>query len=144
MSIPADFRRVIEADDPDWAPGLPTHARLIYGDHLKNRLEVVTLRGFNKLMQTSAAMEPGEKQRWFNQYMIVQSEPLKIDKDGRIILSQRLREKLDVIEGDLMLRGTVDQFEIWNADAYRAKYSRASEEFLADKGEDFDPRTLAL
>ncbi|MDG1769388.1 MAG: MraZ N-terminal domain containing protein, partial [Yoonia sp.] len=38
MSIPADFRRVLESQDPDWTDGLNPRMYLLYGDHLKKEL----------------------------------------------------------------------------------------------------------
>ena len=39
MSIPADFRRVLESQDPDWTDGLTPRMYLLYGEHLKKELQ---------------------------------------------------------------------------------------------------------
>ena len=44
MSVPADFRRVLEAGDPDWTTGLQVGLYVIYGDHLKDSLHVYCQR----------------------------------------------------------------------------------------------------
>ena len=43
MSIPADFRRVLEGGDPDWTAGLFPRMYLLYGDHLVNKLHAYTV-----------------------------------------------------------------------------------------------------
>ena len=44
MSIPADFRRVLESQDPDWTDGLNPRMYLLYGDHLKKELHLHSQR----------------------------------------------------------------------------------------------------
>jgi len=60
MSIPADFRRVLESQDPEWTEGLNPRMYLLYGEHLKQELHVYTVAEFGKLVDQINAMPKGE------------------------------------------------------------------------------------
>ncbi len=49
MSIPADFRRVLEAGDPT-GPRAAPRMYLLYGDHLKNYLAGYTIEAFTEVV----------------------------------------------------------------------------------------------
>jgi MraZ protein len=143
MSIPADFRRVLEAGDPEWAPGLPIRCQIVYGDHLFERLQVYSVVEFEKIMTRIETTPDSNKDKAnITHLMITQSEPLTVDKDGRTVLPIRHREKLGMTEGDLSFRGCLSYFELWPAESYKEKVSAPSKEFLADKGENFNPMSL--
>jgi len=54
MSIPADFRRVLEAGDPAWNPGQSPRMYLLYGDHLRNQLQGYTVAEFDAVIKEIA------------------------------------------------------------------------------------------
>ena len=60
MSVPADFRRVLEAGDPEWTTGLQAGLYLLYGDHLKEPLHAYTVEEFRKTMADINAMPKGD------------------------------------------------------------------------------------
>jgi MraZ protein len=141
MSIPAELRRVLESGDPSHAPGEPTICYLVYGDHLTESLEVYSVDEYEKLVAAIDEMDDDDEEKEFvTQYMIAQVQTLSVDKDGRVVLPLKRREKLGVPEGELMLRGKLDHFEIWKADRYEVTVKSRSENFLASKGANYNPR----
>jgi MraZ protein len=44
VSIPAPFRRVIEASDPNWREGLRPNIVIVFGGKNQNWLEVYTIK----------------------------------------------------------------------------------------------------
>ncbi len=143
MSVPADFRRVLEAADPDWKPGGPCRCQVVYGDHLEERLQVYSLVEYDKVMARIEEMPDSDSNKdVITHLMITQSEPLTVDKDGRTVLPLKRREKLGVTEGELSFRGRLSHFEIWKAESYSEEVSAPIKEFLADKPKNFNPLSL--
>ena len=48
VSIPAHFRRVLEAGDPSWSEGKAPEFVIVYGDHRRNFLECFTIDAANE------------------------------------------------------------------------------------------------
>lgn len=143
MSIPADFRRVLESGDPAWSSGQPMQCQVIYGDHLKGRVQVYTAKEFKKVVTRIQEMPDSDPNKdAIIHLMVTQSEPLTVDKDGRAVLTQKHREKLEIDAGMLSFRGRITHFEIWRNDNYKEKVKAPVEEFLAGKSENFNPLSL--
>ncbi|ARO14928.1 RsmH methytransferase inhibitor [Ketogulonicigenium robustum] len=143
MSIPADFRRVLEGHDPDWAPGANPGLYLLYGEHLKNCLHVYTVAAFRQIAQGIQAMPQGAPQRRIASRLILgQSVRLDVDKDGRVVMPADQRAKLGIAEGEVRFTGAGDHFEIWENQTFANTIAAEVEAFLAAQGEDFDPLSL--
>lgn len=143
MSIPADFRRVLEAGDPDWSQGLPMQCQVVYGDHLHGRVQVYTALEYAKVVDRIENMpDSDENKDAIIHLMVTQSEPLTVDKDGRAVLALKHREKLEITEGMLSFRGRITHFEIWRNENYKEKVKAPVEEFLAGRSENFNPLSL--
>lgn len=143
MSIPADFRRVLESGDPEWNPGQNARMYLLYGDHLKDQLHGYTVSEFDDVMAMIKSLPRGsEKKRRLSKYFIGRSIRLEIDKDGRTVMPIRQREKLGVDDSELYFQGMGDHFEIWKAETHKAKVGDADDLWLAEQGDDFDVLSL--
>jgi MraZ protein len=147
MSIPSDFRRVLEANDPAWTEGLNPSLYLLYGDHLKDRLEAYTVGAFDEVARQIMAIKPRTAEenlrKQMSQRMILgQSVRLEVDRDGRIVMPIRQRQKLGLTEGEVVFSGAGDHFEIWAAKTYEDKVAAETRAFLEAQGEGFDPMTL--
>ena len=142
VSIPAPFRRVIEASDPDWAPGNRPNIVIVYGDARQDWLEVYTMRAIEEIDAQIEDMQRGSPERlWLEELMHGQSMETQIDDDGRLVLPQKLREKIG-LTSEAFFISAGDYFKIWKPETYAEKSgSRAAR--LADQyPEDFDPRSL--
>jgi len=104
MSIPADFRRVLEAGDPEWAPGLSPRIRS----------SCWTSRPCQLLPRGSA------NKKKLSRLIIGQSIKLDVDKDGRTVMPIKQRQKLGLTDGELTFSGLGDHFEIWKAETFSA------------------------
>lgn len=143
MSIPADFRRVLEAGDPDWAPGLSPRMYLLYGDHLKNELHGYTVEEFSAVIAQINAMKRGSpNKKKLSHLYIGQSIKLDVDKDGRTVMPIKQREKLGLKDGELYFRGVGDHFEIWKSETFTEEVGANLMDWLDEQGEDFDPLSL--
>lgn len=144
MSIPADFRKVLEASDPEAAVRGSTALQINYGDHLKGHLAAYTRSTFLEMAAEIQAIRPKtkEEKRYKDeaQHLILrQSQPLEVDKDGRTVMTQRLREKLGIPEGDVMFAGSGDHFQIWSAEVYDARVGAPMRSFAEAQEDGYDP-----
>jgi MraZ protein len=147
MSIPSDFRRVLEANDPAWTDGLNPSLHLLYGEHLKDRLQAYTVAAFNEVAQQIMAIKPKTPEenlrKTMSQRLILgQSVRLEVDRDGRIVMPIRQRQKLGLTEGEVIFSGAGDHFEIWAAATYQDKVAAEMRAYLDAQPEGFDPMTL--
>jgi MraZ protein len=134
VSVPAAFRRIIEAGDSGFSapdPG-PARARfiIVYGG-AQSYLECYTLEGMKRIERQIARMQPGSPQRkYLERNMLTRSLVAEIDDDGRIVLSQKLREKIGLgCEGgaESVFAGALDKFQVWNRPAYDAQAAEEDE-----------------
>ena len=118
VSIPADFRRVLEAGDPEWKSGEQPKFVLNYGNQKGKCIEGHTLTSMNAVMQETLALaRDSEERRKRARAMAAQSEPMKVDPNGRIVLSERVREQFGISDKAIFV-GMFDTFEIWDPEAY--------------------------
>ncbi len=143
MSIPADFRRVLEAGDPDYPEKNPL-ARLVvlYGPHLKNCLHAYTIEDMADIEAAIRALPRGSERRKRASKMILgKSWETEVDRDGRIVLPKARREQIG-LEGSATMAAMGDHFEIWNTATYQAEEGAEIEDYLANMPEGFDPLSL--
>lgn len=144
MSVPAPFRRVLEANDPNWTNELGVKMYVNYGKHLKQNLRVYSVKAMQRIAARIDTLPEGSK-LWIqlNRLYLGQSDEVTMDRDGRIVLPQRLREKLGVAESaELTLMGIGQYFEIWEQDMFDNTVDPEQDEFLEDLGEGVDPLSL--
>ncbi len=138
VSIPASFRRVLEAGDPSWTEGLTPNLVIVYGDGRRKYLEAYTIDAMNEVDAKIRKMPRGSKKRRALQRLYNgQAYPCNVDETGRVVLPPRLRAKLKIKPGetgDAYFIGNGDTFEIWNKGLFEEE---AYGDLSAD--EDFDP-----
>ena len=123
VSVPAPFRRVLEEGDPDWTEGLNPTLVLIYGMPSGNCIEGYTVAGANRLDDKVSRLPQFGKQRLALERLLnTQSVFVQVDENGRIVLTQRLREMFG-LETEAYFAGMGERFQIWAPDAYRADMS---------------------
>ena len=143
MSIPADFRRVLEAGDPEWTPGLSPRMYLLYGDHLKNQLHGYTVNEFNAVVAQINALPRGSAdKKKLSRLIIGQSIKLDVDKDGRTVMPIKQRQKLGLTDGELIFSGLGDHFEIWKAETFSKVVADDLSGWLAEQEDGYDPLIL--
>ncbi len=142
VSIPARFRRVLEAGDPDWTDGLNPNLVIVYGDKSRNYLECFTMEAIDEVDRRIARMQRGSKpRRMLERIFNGLSFPTSVDETGRIVLPAKLRQKIG-LEKEAYFIATGDTFQIWKPETFDETEAPSTEEWLEEMPEDFDPLTL--
>jgi len=120
LSIPAEFRRELEQGDPKWESGKNASMYIVYGDHRRNYLEVLTIQNLMENLRTISKKPRSAKREELQTLFASQTTQATLDETGRIVLSAKLREKLG-IDGAAAVIGKGETFEIWKPETYAAK-----------------------
>lgn len=118
VSIPADYRAVLRQADPNWSENKLPEFKIVYGDHRRNFLECFTIEAAQEVSARIAALPRGSverraAERTFNGQAIMAT----VDNTGRIVLPQKLRDKLN-IEDEAYFIAMSDTFQIWKPETY--------------------------
>ena len=130
VSIPASFRRVIEAGDPEWTDGLPPRLIIVYGGATRDYLEGFTVQAMDEVDEKIAKHPRGSARRKAMERLYsAQSLETEVDNTGRIVLPAKLRDKLG-LEGMARFVASGDTFEIWHPDRYDTMIEQEIDEEL--------------
>lgn len=139
VSIPASFRRVLEAGDPNWKSGENPELVIVYGDHRRNYLECYTMDAIDEVDAKIDALGRGTMERKMLQRLFHgQSFPTNVDETGRLVLPAKLRQKIG-LEGEAFFIAAGDTFQIWKPETYETEEKAREEEWLDELPDDFDP-----
>lgn len=139
ISIPASFRRVLEASDPNWTDGLSPELVIVYGDHRRNYLECYTIEAIEEVDAKIDALPRGSMERKMLQRLFHgQSFPTTVDETGRLVLPAKLRQKID-LDNEAFFIAAGDTFQIWKPETYESEELARTEEWLDELPDDFDP-----
>ncbi len=142
MSIPADFRRILEQGDPNFPGNAAPRMVVLHGPHLRHSLHAYTIAAMSEIEAGIQKLPRGSPERKRAARLILgNSWETEVDKDGRIVLPQRLRQKIG-LEGEANFVAMGDYFEIWNAATYDEIEGAALDALLDEMPEDFDPLSL--
>ena len=141
ISIPAAFRRILEADDPQPSDTARPRLYMVYGGKARNFVECYSKRGADQLAADIEAMDMGSPERVrAERDLISRSVMVEIEPDGRIVLPGKVREKMG-FAGDLpaaaeaAFAGFTNRFRLYRREVYEA-------ELAEDEDDDIDPLTL--
>lgn len=141
VSIPAAFRAVLNADDPQKGEKGGARLYMVYGGKSRNFVECYSKQGADRLAEDIEAMDMGSPERVrAERDLISRSVMVEIDADGRIVLPQRVREKMG-FAGDLAadseaaFAGFTNRFRLYRREVYEA-------ELEAEDDDDIDPLAL--
>ena len=142
VSIPALFRRVIEANDPDWTEGLAPEIIIVHGDHRRKYLECYTVAAMQEVDDKIAAIPRGtRRRRMLEQMFQAKSFHTSVDETGRLVLPARLRQQIG-LEGEAVFTAAGDTFQIWKPETYEAERLAETAAWLDALPEDVDPLVL--
>ncbi len=143
MSIPAAFRRILEAEDPASAEFPRARVYMVYGGKHRNFVECYSKAGADALAAKIEAMELGSPARdRAERDLISRSVMVEIEPDGRIVLPAKVRAKMGFVGDDLAkgdeaaFAGFTNRFKLFRRDVYDAE--------LADEDDDDGVDPLAL
>ena len=139
VSIPASFRRVLEASDPSWETGKTPELVIVYGDHRRNYLECYTIEAIEEVDAKIDRLPRGSVQRKMLSTLFQgQSLPTSVDETGRLVLPAKLRQKIG-LEDEAFFIAAGDTFQIWKPDTYEAEELSRTEAWLEELPDDVDP-----
>jgi MraZ protein len=120
VSVPAAFRRVLEEGDPDWTGGQNPNLVLVYGGPGGKCLEGYSIDGIAAIdAKISRLPTFSKKRKALERWLNTQSVFVQLDDTGRIVLSARLREMMD-IDAEAVFAGMGQKFEVWAPEGYAA------------------------
>ena len=142
VSIPAAFRAVLNADDPQKGEKGGARLYMVYGGKSRNFVECYSKQGADRLAEDIESMELGSKERTrAERDLISRSVMVEVDGEGRIVLPPQVREKMgfhgdDLAEGgEAAFAGFTNRFRLYRREVYEA-------ELEAEDDDDIDPLTL--
>lgn len=101
-----------------------------------HKLECLTVMPpdvFREIGEKSESKVPQAQYRTFMRHFYAQARQVSIDKQGRLLLPDDYCKRVS-LQGDVMLAGSSDRFEIWNPanwekfrDAAKATYAEVAE-----------------
>ena len=139
VSIPASFRRVLEASDPNWTSGSNPELVIVYGDHRRNFLECYTIEAIEEVDEKIDRLPRGSVQRKMLSTLFQgQSLPTSVDETGRLVLPAKLRQKIDLGDEAFFIAAG-DTFQIWKPETYEAEELSRTEAWLDELPQDVDP-----
>ncbi|ETX26809.1 division/cell wall cluster transcriptional repressor MraZ [Roseivivax isoporae] len=138
VSIPANFRRVIQDLDPGYVEGKNPEFVIVYGGSTRNYLECFTIKAIEEVDLKIEALPRGSVERKMLERMFNgQAQDSWVDDTGRIVLSAKLREKVGITDEAFFI-ASGDTFQIWNPDTYEAE-QEAVEKWFDELPDDVDP-----
>lgn len=142
MSIPADYRRELEQNDATWSEGQRQKITVVYGPAKQTYLECYTADDFRKVAQDIAAMPRGSMERRILERLVLGAAfQTEIDPDGRLVLPQKIREKIG-LETEAKYIGGGETFQIWKPETFEIEDQARNDAWLEQFPEDFDVLTL--
>lgn len=125
VSIPAAFRRILEAEDVTNAESRP-RVYMVYGGKSRNFVECYSRAGADALAAQINTMELGSAERdRAERDLISRSVMVEIEPDGRIVLPQKVRAKMgfgpDEATGEAAFAGHTNRFKLYRREIYDAE-----------------------
>ncbi|MGG7564793.1 division/cell wall cluster transcriptional repressor MraZ [Rhodovulum sp. DZ06] len=126
VSVPADFRRELEAE------GVPMALRLVPNMDKEPCIDGYSLPYLKKIRKKIRRLQPGSAARKNLEHLFgARMEVLPVDPAGRVVLPAHLREAY-AASGQVAFVGADQTFQIWAADDWAAECARRDEAALDD------------
>ncbi|MGB4826206.1 MAG: division/cell wall cluster transcriptional repressor MraZ [Paracoccaceae bacterium] len=128
VSIPAAFRRILDADDAQKGDKGGTRLYMVYGGASRRFVECYSKAGADALAVRIDNMELGSEDREESERdLITRSVMVEIEPDGRIVLPPKVREKMGFLGDDLssgaesVFAGSSNRFKLFRREVYEAE-----------------------
>ncbi|WP_246594711.1 division/cell wall cluster transcriptional repressor MraZ [Mameliella sediminis] len=139
MSIPADFRRVLEANDPAWDPESKDHANpelvMVFGDARNPFLECYTVEEMERIEARIDRMKSGERKKYMIKVYSSGATTTTVDHTGRIVIPAKLRARYG-IGAEAYAVANLNKFQIWASERYVPTDSLEEDDMPEDLPED--------
>ncbi|MCB1389768.1 MAG: cell division/cell wall cluster transcriptional repressor MraZ [Rhodobacteraceae bacterium] len=142
VSIPAAFRPVIAAGDPYLTEGERPSFVIVWGAESLNHLRCYTREEMERIEERIELMDEGTDERELAEtFFLGSSFDIQLGEDGRIVLPQRYRKKLE-LEDRVYFIGLGNHFKIWKPETYKAHEAGRTDSLMRERGARFDPASL--
>jgi len=141
VSIPAAFRRILEGCDPATTESSRPRVYMVYGGKRRSYVECYSKAGADSLAFDIEKMDLGSEDRIrAERDLISRSVMVELEPDGRIVLPQKVREKMGFgadlpAAAEAAFAGFTNRFRLFRREVYEA-------ELAAEDEDDTDPLTL--
>ena len=141
VSIPAAFRRILEACDPATTESSRPRVYMVYGGKRRSYVECYSKAGADTLADNIETMDLGSEDRIrAERDLISRSVMVEVEPDGRIVLPQKVREKMGFAAdlpaaAEAAFAGFTNRFRLYRREVYDA-------ELAAEDEDDTVPLTL--
>ena len=142
VSIPAAFRRILDAEDPTSDTNPRPRVYMVYGGKSRRFVECYSRVGADALAAKIEAMELGSPERdRAERDLISRSVMIEVEPDGRIVLPPKVREKMGFLGDDLAtggeaaFAGFTNRFKLYRREVYEAEQAE-------DDDDGIDPLAL--
>lgn len=127
LSIPASFRRELERGDPEWAERQPQRFYLVFGHPDTTYLDGYSIEAMTRLERKIRKLPQfSDARRAATQMFVTDSVVIEVDPNGRVVMPQKLRQRLGAPE-EVVFLGQLDTFRITTPQAHGI----ATEELMA-------------
>lgn len=124
VSIPAKFRRVFESSDPDWVTGKRPQLIIVYGVRDWNYLQLFTIEAMDEIDEQISDLDRGSPERNILQNIYQgHAEEAEIDGDGRLVLPQKLRERIGLSDSAFFISAG-DSLKVWAPENFEEEERR--------------------
>lgn len=145
VSLPAKFRRALQAEDAACAPGDAPRLYVAYGNPMNDFVECLSGNAYDALDQRIQSMPEGEAEREVLEILFYSlCDEVQVDDTGRFVLPGSAREKL-ALDGEAVFQGKGTKFHILKpADSEASKDKLAAMLAKLSEGKEFfNPVSLA-
>ncbi|MDS9467215.1 division/cell wall cluster transcriptional repressor MraZ [Paracoccus sp. MBLB3053] len=141
VSIPAKFRRVFESCDPSWEAGKRPQLVIVFGTRDWKHLHLFTMEAMDEIDTKISQLGRGSAERNLLENIYHgHAEEAEIDNDGRLVLPQKLREKVGLTESAFFIAAG-DSLKVWSPANYEEE-ERRLETLVPDFEPGADPLSL--
>ncbi|MFV0301592.1 MAG: division/cell wall cluster transcriptional repressor MraZ [Paracoccus sp. (in: a-proteobacteria)] len=141
VSIPAKFRRVFEAADPDWNGNNRARLVIVFGMQDWKHLQLFSIGAINEVDEKIAGLDRGSPRRNYLEHIYHgHAEETEIDNEGRLVLPQKLRDKIGLKDRAVFISNG-DYLKVWTPDTYDEE-ERAIEARVPELEPGADPLSL--
>ena len=150
VSIPAEFRRVLEKGDPEWASDRNPQFAIVYGDDhpdspvslRREYMECHSVSLYHEIVSWIRAQDESPEKEARVELYSTYSHVATVDETGRIVISPKLRKRFGFANEALFI-ATGITFQIWEPGTYETYRQTRRKAWQDSLPPSFDPRVPA-
>ncbi len=147
VSVPAEFRRVLERGDPEWSSDRNPQFAIVFGDdHPDNPvslrrdfMECLSISLFHDIVSWIRVQDETTETEARVELYSTYSHVATIDETGRIVISPRLRKRFS-LDKEALFVATGTTFQIWQPGTYEAYKQTKRKAWRENLPPNFNPR----